>query len=793
MSNGQACILRLQEMATSMNVLGNTKLSHRLMLLVMLTALPFVAINVWTLLQAKDSLLEQKKLKTRHVVETAHSLLGVYAAQVDEGVLSEAEAQTQAMNAVKRLRYEDKEYFWINDMQVQMVMHPYKPQLDGTDLSNLKDPTGKKPFVEFVAAARDGGGFVDYMWPKPGADDPVAKVSYVKKFEPWQWVVGSGIYIDDVDAVFWSQARQRAIANLLVIALVAFVGIMIAGGIARPLRKAVSVATNIANGRLDNNIESETSDETGVMLDALRSMQTQIRERIENDQRVAAETDRLKRALDKSEAKVMVTDNDQTIIYMTDTVEAMFRAAQDDLRKDLPGFDINTLMGKPVSSVYPTAAGRNGAQREDISLGGHIFRIISNPIVNGEGERIGSVFEWDDITNARDVEIEVQNVVESVMAGDLSQRIPLEGKDGLFATLSGGINDLVQICDQVINDTVRMLGAMANGDLSQSIETEYSGAFAELKTNANATMAKLSEVLSDVKFGVLTIEGNAGEISTGTANLASRIELQSSRLEQTASSMEQMTGTVKNNADNAVQANELASSARDQAERGGAVVSQTVAAMAEINRSSEKISDITSVIDEIAFQTNLLALNAAVEAARAGEQGRGFAVVANEVRGLAQRSAEAAKEIKELIEDSVQKVDGGSRLVDESGKTLEEIVQSVTQVSTFIADIAEASREQSAGIDEVSRAVTNMDEMTQQNASLVQEAAAASQSMRTQVQSMSSVMSFFKVGEGSAKAEPFVERRSADRPWSSSPAAPSAQENAPDQQVVGSDVNFREF
>ncbi|MEO1576045.1 MAG: methyl-accepting chemotaxis protein, partial [Pseudomonadota bacterium] len=331
------------------------------------------------------------------------------------------------------------------------------------------------------------------------------------------------------------------------------------------------------------------------------------------------------------------------------------------------------------------------------------------------------------------------------------------------------------------------------GDLSQSIETEYTGAFAELKTNANATTAKLNEVLSEVKFGVLTIEGNAGEISTGTANLANRIELQSSRLEQTASSMEQMTGTVKNNADNAVQANELASSARDQAERGGAVVSQTVAAMAEINRSSEKISDITSVIDEIAFQTNLLALNAAVEAARAGEQGRGFAVVANEVRGLAQRSAEAAKEIKALIEDSVQKVDGGSRLVDESGKTLEEIVQSVTQVSTFIADIAQASREQSTGIDEVSKAVTNMDEMTQQNASLVQEAAAASQSMRTQVQSMSSVMSFFKVSTQSAGAEPFVERRRADRPFSSAPVSPPSEGNAPTDRVVGSDVDFREF
>jgi methyl-accepting chemotaxis protein len=263
----------------------------------------------------------------------------------------------------------------------------------------------------------------------------------------------------------------------------------------------------------------------------------------------------------------------------------------------------------------------------------------------------------------------------------------------------------------------------------------------------------------------------AQEISSGNANLSGRTEQQSSSLEETASSMEEMTTTVKQNADNAGQANQLATAARDQAEKGGSVVGKAVRAMAGINDSSKKIADIIGVIDEIAFQTNLLALNAAVEAARAGEQGRGFAVVASEVRSLAGRSATAAKEIKDLIQDSVKKVEDGSVLVAQSGQTLEQIVSSVKKVSDIIAEIAAASREQSSGIEQVNRAVMQMDEMTQQNAALVEEASASSQAMADQARRLNEMLSRYQVDALLTTAATALSRHPSSAPGSHAAAA----------------------
>jgi len=314
------------------------------------------------------------------------------------------------------------------------------------------------------------------------------------------------------------------------------------------------------------------------------------------------------------------------------------------------------------------------------------------------------------------VEQDIQPILDAARSGDLSRRIDLQDQEGFFAGLSAGINELVEVSEQVVKDTARVFGALAQGKLDESIRTSYRGAFAQLKEDANATVAKLTEVMAEIRSAAAEVNHGSSEIAEGNASLSQRTEEQASNLEETAAGMEEMTSTVKQNADNAAQANQLAARARAQAEHGGQVVSEAVEAVEAISAASKKIADIIGVIDEIAFQTNLLALNASVEAARAGEQGRGFAVVASEVRNLAGRSATAAREIKELIEDSVEKVGEGKRLVDESGSSLDEIVGSVKKVTDVVSEIAAASNEQTEGIEQINQAVTRIDEMTQRNA-----------------------------------------------------------------------------
>ncbi len=338
----------------------------------------------------------------------------------------------------------------------------------------------------------------------------------------------------------------------------------------------------------------------------------------------------------------------------------------------------------------------------------------------------------------------------------------------LIRSIIGALSAAVNIADRI-----------AGGELGNEVQVNSNDELGRLLDSLKRMDSKLVEIVTGVRGSADAVGAAARQLSHGNDDLSQRTQEQAAALEETASSMEQMTATVKQNADNARQANQLAVGAREQAEKGGSVVHRAIGAMGEINASSRKIADIISVIDEIAFQTNLLALNAAVEAARAGEQGRGFAVVATEVRNLAQRSASAAKEIKDLINDSVDKVKVGSELVDESGKTLSEIMESVKKVTDIVAEIAAASEEQSAGIEQVNNAVSQMDNVTQQNAALVEEASAASKSMEQQSGQLVSQIGYFRSNQAYTPPQPVVMERPQVRNTVAMPAAKPKRPAAP--------------
>ncbi len=530
-------------------------------------------------------------------------------------------------------------------------------------------------------------------------------------------------------------------------------------GLNKTLNETIGIFYRLAEKRFGNVKDLTRNDLIGDFLRGLYSMEVNLSLDLSQAREETTKAQRINYALNHAQSGVMVANADLDIIYTNESVGHIFKTAEQDIRKQLPNFYADKLLGTSLDEFHKDPVYQRrllGNLKEtfhsDLNIAGQHMHVIASPVINDEGEHIGFVAEWQNRTHEVSIEQEIERLVQNVKAGDLGTRINMADKQGFAKNLSSGINELADVIESVFNDINSVMEAMSQGDLTSSITNDYQGIYAECKNNINSTLTNLSNFIIKIRDAADFIDSSSQDMASGNNNLSNRAEQQAASLEETAASMEQLASTVKNNAQNTVYANEVVNAASQMAQKGGDVVKSAIAAMLEINDSSNQIAEIIGVIDEIAFQTNLLALNASVEAARAGEQGRGFSVVATEVRNLAQRSANAAKQSNDLIQNSVQKVRTGTAFVNETGAALTEIVSSVAKVGEIVSQIAGASAEQTAGIDQVNLAVAQMDDITQQNAALAEQAAAGSIAMREQSTGMAKLLSFFKVRSKRAAA-----------------------------------------
>ena len=506
---------------------------QKLWLPLILSLICLAGISVYNAYQTRTIQLDERKADLQHVSENALTVVKTYADQATAGIISVAQAQKQAMDAIRNMRYGEGGYFIIINSQPTVLMS-IRPDLVGKDVGNLQDPNGVYLFRAIVASVqRDGKGYSAYAFPRPGATEAAPKIAYSMAYQPWDWILSTGLYVDDINAAFRSTLYES-------------LGILVV------LAAALSAVVMLLNRGI-----------------------------------------------------------------------------------------LGSLGGEPAYAAE-----------------------IANQIAN---------------------------------------------------------NDLTAAVKTAPNDRSSLLFSMKR------------------------MQQQLAHTIDTIKTSAESIATATQQIAAGNQNLSQRTEEQAASLEETAASMEQLTSTVTQNADNANQANQLAAQAAEVAEQGGAAVSRVVETMNGINASSDKIANIVGIIEGIAFQTNILALNAAVEAARAGEQGRGFAVVASEVRSLAQRSSAASKEIKDLINDSLERVQAGATHVQEAGAKMREITREIRRVTDIMGEITAASQEQSKGIGQVSQAITQMDEVTQQNAALVEQAAAAASSLESQADELKTSVSMFRL------------------------------------------------
>ncbi|MXV06558.1 HAMP domain-containing protein [Xanthomonas sp. LMG 9002] len=750
--------------------IANLPMARKFVVLCALIALGVILLAVAAARLQYLNLIDARKQTVKTQVDMGLSVMQHYADLAKRGEMTEAQAQAAAKGALGDMKTNGGvDYFFIVDPQMHIVMHPKRAV--GTDMSGYKSDAGEYVYRDIQTAVRSGDGFTYYKAPKPGKSVQLPKISYAALYPQWNWVLAMGVYAEDIQAEALGFTKVLTVIGAALVMLVVGLCWLIAGAIVAPLRGATRTAEAIASGRFDNSIKVESRDETGQLMASMQQMQTQL-------QRFNGEM--------------------QTLVRLQQGENISHR-----MPEDFPGdygtlaHGMNTALFEHLDAIVEAMAimdeyGRGDLRRDMRRL---------------PGQR-AALHEALDVvkTNLSAVNGDIARLADAAARGDFTARGDEARYEFAFKEMVEALNRLMRQADSGLADVGRIMGAIADGDLSQRVDVRYEGAFGKLADAANRTAEQLTGIVQGIQRAVGSINTAASEIASGNSDLSVRTEQQAASLEETAASMEELTSTVKQNADSARQANQLVLSTGEVAENGGRAVEEVVTTMASISAASARIADIIGVIDGIAFQTNILALNAAVEAARAGEQGRGFAVVASEVRSLAQRSAAAAKEIKTLISDSVQEVEQGSTLVNRAGTTMAEVVASVKRVTDIMAEISAASAEQSAGIDQVSKTVMQLDEGTQQNAALVEEASAAAKSMEDQAAELARAVAVFRLAGGAAiSAAPAPAARpqparpavravvAATKPKPAAPVRQPAAKPRPIQGVPADSAEWEEF
>ncbi|MFK8017116.1 MAG: nitrate- and nitrite sensing domain-containing protein [Gammaproteobacteria bacterium] len=562
---------------------------------------------------------------------------------------------------------------------------------------------------------------------------------------------------DLLEAVVTSRIEANNKIEWLIVSSVVF--LLVTGGIALAIIRhmqrhlgaepadLINYAEHIAAGRTDNPLAGD-GEPTGV-LKSMNNMQAILVQRSEDEHRQATTIAQLMRSLDKIATAVVVADaqgrvtyaNEAFTVYCNDHENAMRIGAPSFDRISPVGSDASALIGENLSSGAPHS-GRVIEQH----LGERVVTFTVNPVFDKDGQSMGTVIELNDVTGDRKVVEDVSRTIAQAAAGQLDSRVPTHDKRGVVLTLSSEINNLLKVTDDVTAALGSSLRALGDGDLTFTAERNFDGAFGDLVDSVSATMNVLQSVVERIQSTITSVRAASVDISGGASDLNQRTARAAQLIAATAEQVRDLAEAVTDNASKTEEARGLVTAARMDAEEGSAVVNEAVAAMHNISKSSQRIGMIIEVINDISFQTNLLALNASVEAARAGEHGRGFAVVASEVRKLASRSADAAQEIKTIIERSGGEVASGVELVDQTGRKLHEIASGVLDVNTIFGEIAASSANQAKSIASISAQLNTLDSDTRENAGLVAQTSTSTTQTMNDVQSLGELMSFFQIG-----------------------------------------------